>query len=121
MKLYALAINIPYKQNSYTFEWDKCIPKLEREFLDILNEMVSCNSQGKPINADENRFLLHRNREPYNNLRSGINRTQTLTSQSPTMTHLNMAKRFHHFSHSMPEIPNTHCGNHHFTNTYQTA
>ena len=71
----------------------------------------------------KNRSIHHRNREPYNNFRRGINnRIQTLTTPSPTMTHLNMANRFHHFSHSTPETPNTHHRNGHFTNhTYQVT
>ena len=70
------------------FEWDKFIPTLEKEFLDILNEMLCCNSQHQPFNPNENRFIPYRNREPYNNFRQGINnRTQRLTTPSPTITH----------------------------------
>ena len=63
--------------------------------------MLSCNRQQQPSN--ENRFILHRDRESCNNFRGGINnRTRTLTTPSPMMTHLNMANRFHHFLYSMP-------------------
>ena len=42
------------------------------------------------------------------------------TTPSPTMTYLNMAKRFQNFSHHMAEAFNTCNGNIHFTNqTYQ--
>ena len=56
------------------------------------------------------------NREPYNYFRRRItNRTRTLTTPIPTMTHPNMANRFHHFLHSMPQTSTIHHGNNHFT------
>ena len=62
-------------------------------------------------------------REQYNNLRRGNNnRTRTLTAPCSTMSHSNMANRFHHFSHRMPEAFDTCNGNSHFQNhTYHAT
>ena len=93
-------------------EWDRFIPIFEKEFLDILNEMLGHNSQHQPLNSNKNRSILHRNREQYIGFGRGIkNRTRILTTSCLAMTHPNIANRFHHFSHSMPETLNTHNGN----------
>ena len=45
--------------NKYTiqieplFEWDKFIPTLKKEFLDILNEILNTNSQWQPLNPNK--------------------------------------------------------------------
>ena len=67
--------------------------------------------------------MVHRYREQYNNFRRGINkRTRILTTPSSAKTHPNMAKIFHHFSHSMPETPETHYRNGPLSNhTYQAT
>ena len=71
--------------------------------------MLSHNSQQQSLTSNENRPLLQRNREPYNNFRRGINNgTRTLTTPSPTMTHPTMANIFHLFLHSIPKISYTH-------------
>ena len=81
------------------------------------------NSQQQPLNSNENSSIPHRNREQYNGSGRGMNnRTRMLTTPGPTMTHPNLANRFHHFSCSMPETPNTCNVNGHFTNfTYQAT
>ena len=76
--------------------------------------MLSCNSQWQPLNLNENRCILDRNREQYTHFRRGTN-NRTLTTPSPLMTQPKLANRFHHFSHSTPETPNTHNVNGHFT------
>ena len=85
--------------------------------------MLNHNSQWQPLSPNENRSISHRNREPYNNFKRGTNnRTQTLTTQSPVITHSNLADRFHHFSCTMPEVTDIYHQNLHFTNyTYQAA
>ena len=105
------------------FKWDKFIPTLEKEFPDILNEMVDHSSQWQPLNANENRSIQHRNREPYSNFRRGTkNRAQTRTTPSPTMMHPNMADIFHHLLHSTPDITIMHHQNTNFiNNTYLVA
>ena len=121
----AICINNKYtiQTESLHFEWDKVKPTLKKEFPDILKKMLNHNSQMQPLNPNENRSISHRNRHPYNNFRRRINnRTRTLTTPIPPMTHLNMASRSHHFSYSMPEKHNTCHGNCHFTNhTYQAT
>ena len=104
-------------------ERDNFIPTLEKEFPDILNEMLGCNSQQQPLNSNKNWSMPQRNREEYNSFRWGINsRITTLTTPSPTITHQNTANRSHHFLHSMPETLNTHNGIDHFTqHTYQVT
>ena len=100
----------------FNSEWERFIPTLEKEFLDIFSKMLNHNSQQQqqPLNSNEARYLLYSEREQY---RTGTNnRIRTLTTPSQTMTHLNMAKRFHHFSHSTPEALYTCNGNSHFTN-----
>ena len=77
------------------FEWDRFIPILEKEFPDILNEMLSCNSQQQQLNSNENRSMTNRNREQYNNFRRGTNNmTKPLTKPSVKMTHPNMENSF---------------------------
>ena len=50
------------------------------------------------------------------------NRMRILTTPSPTIAHLNMATRFHHLSHSMPETLNTRNKDGHFKyDTYQAT
>ena len=99
------------------------IPTLEKKFPDILNEILSHNSQQQPLNSNENRFMPHRIREQYNIIRRGMNnRTRALKIICPMMTHPNMANRFHHFLHSTPETPNADHENDHFrNNTYQAT
>ena len=117
MKLYISAINIKYNQNTSTLSENKFIPILEKEFPDILNEILSHNSQQQPINSNKNIPIPHRDREEYNNFRRRFNnRTRTLTT--PTITHQSMVNRSHHFSHSMPETLSTYSGNGH--HAYQT-
>ena len=79
--------------------------------------------QQQPLNSNENRYIQHKERVQYNNFRRGSNnRTRTLTTPSPTMTHTNIVNRFHHFSHRMPEEFNTCNGNSHFQNqTYHAT
>ena len=55
MKVYILLINKVQIEPFY-FEWDRFIPTLEKEFPDILNEMLSCNSQQQPLRSNENRI-----------------------------------------------------------------
>ena len=96
---------------------------LVKEFPDIFNEMLSHNNQQQPLNLNKNRSMPHGNWEQYTSFGQGrYNRMRTLTISSPTIMHPNMANRFHHFSHSMPETLNTHNRNGHFTNhTYQAS
>ena len=121
----AICISSKYKvhREPLQFEWDRFIHTLENEFPDILNEMLNCNSQQQPLNANENRSMPHKNIRLYNNFRRGPNtRTRILTTPSPTMTQSNMANMFHHFLHSMPETANMSDWNGHFTNhTYHTT
>ena len=35
----------------------------EKEFPDILNEMLNCNSQWQPLNRNKNRSIPYRNRD----------------------------------------------------------
>ena len=51
MRIYILALNIMYKENPLHFEWDKFIPTMEKDFLDVLNEMPNDNSQHQPLNT----------------------------------------------------------------------
>ena len=108
----------------FCFEWERFMPTLQKEFPDISSEMLSHKSQQQqqPLNLNENRYIPCRDREQYSYFRKGTNRIkETLTTPSPTMTHLNM-ERFHHLSHSTPEALNTHNGNGHFANqTYQAT
>ena len=86
--------------------------------------MLSHNSQQqqKTLNSNENRYILHKDRKQYNNYRrESNNRTRTLTAPSQMMMHQNMANRFHHFSHSMPEVLNIHDGNGNFRNQTHQA
>ena len=85
--------------------------------------MLNVNSQQQPLNSNENRSMLHRNREPYKNVRRGFNtRTRTLTTPLSTMTHANMAHWFHNVSYITPETLNTCHVNGHFTNhTYKAT
>ena len=86
---------------------------------------MSHNSQQQqqPFNSNENRYISHRDREQYKNFRRGKrNRTRILTTPSPTMSHLNLANRFPHFSHNTPEAFNTCKGNNNFQNyTYHAT
>ena len=100
----SLHISKRYKVQLETlyFEWERFILTLEKGFPDILNEMLSHNHQQKEqsFNSNEKRHILCRDREQYNNSRRGTNnRTRALTTPIPTMTHLNMTNRFHHFLH----------------------
>ena len=54
-------------------EWDKFILTLEKEFPDILNEMLGFNNQQQPLNSNKNRSMPHKNREQYNSFRTGKN------------------------------------------------
>ena len=56
----AVHINNKYNVQIYHlhFEWDKFIPTLEKEFPDILNEMLSPDNQQQPFNSTENRSIL---------------------------------------------------------------
>ena len=77
------------------------------DFLEILNEVLSHNSQQQQQipNSNENRSTLIENRYQYN---AGIdNRTRTLTTLSPSTTHPNRANRFQQMLHSMPDTTNT--------------
>ena len=63
------------------FEWYQFIPTLEKGFQDIVNEMLSHNSQQQPLTPKEYISIPHRNWKPCNNIRRGINnRTWTLTN-----------------------------------------
>ena len=93
----------------YTHIWKK-------EFPEALNKMLNCNSQLQPISPNENRSIPHKDRQPYNNFKRGINSwTRTLTTPGQTITHTKMAHKLHHFSHTTHEIPKTHYGKHPFT------
>ena len=57
----------PIQIEPLCFEWNMFVPKLEKGFPDILNKMLSNNSQWQSLNSNENKSILLRNREPYNN------------------------------------------------------
>ena len=75
------------------FECNKFLPTLGKDFLKILNEVLSHNSQQHQI-PNSNRSTLNENRNQYN---AGIyNRTRALKTPSPSTTHPNRANRFQH-------------------------
>ena len=114
----AIHISNKYKlqlQHLY-FEWEMFIPTLEKEFPDILNEMLSHNSQQQLLNSSENRSIPHMDREKTNNFRRINNRTRTLMTPSPTIMHPSIANWPCHFSHRTPETASNCNGNGHFTN-----
>ena len=52
-KLLCISNKYTVQIESLHFEWDKFIPTLEKEFPNILNEIISCNSQQQPLNPNE--------------------------------------------------------------------
>ena len=51
--------------NPLYFEWDKFILTLERQFPDVLNEMVNCDHQWHLSDQNKSRSTISRNGEPY--------------------------------------------------------
>ena len=63
-------------------KWDKFLPTLEKDFLDILKEVLSCkNNQQQPI-SDINNSMPNEKRSLYNTVIA--NKMRTLTSVSNT-------------------------------------
>ena len=97
------------------FEWDNIIPRLERQFPDILNEMLNHDHQWHKSDQNESRSKIPRNGEPNENSRRRINIwTQMLTPPGPRISQPHIRGRFHHSkdsSHTTPEIT----FNHHMT------
>ena len=83
------------------FEWDKFLPTLENDFLDMLNEVLCHNA---------NSSTPKENRNQYNTV---IN-NRTLETPGPPTTYTNRTCGHHHISHSMPEN-NSYGGNGHLT------
>ena len=96
------------------FEWDKFLPALEKDFPEILNEVLSCNNnQQQQQNLNENSSIPIKNRNQYNTVIN--NRTRMLTALSPSVAHTSRACGYQYISHSMPEN-NTYGRNGHLTN-----
>ena len=55
--------NYKVQIESLYFGWESFISTLEKEFLNILNEMLGHNSQQQPLSSNENGTMPHRNRE----------------------------------------------------------
>ena len=99
----------PYISNKYKilidpmqYEWDKFLSTLEKDFLDILNEVLSCkNSLQHQLSSNVNNSMPHKNRSQYNTVIE--NRTRTLTNQFPLAVNTNGAYGYEHILHSTPE------------------
>ena len=100
------------------FQWDKFLPTLEKDFQEILNEVLSHSNQQQLPKSNKDRSAPNENRNQYN---TGIDsRARTLTTPSPTTMHPNRAHRFKHMSHSTPNTTNMYGGNGYLTKcTYQ--
>ena len=87
------------------FEWDKFLLSLEKDFPEILHEVLSYNNhQQQLLNSNENRSTSNENRNQYN---AGIDRgTSTHTTSSPSTIHPSQAHVFQQMSHSMPNTTN---------------
>ena len=112
----AIHISSKYKiqMEPIQFEWDKFLPTLEKDFPEILNEVLwHSNNQHQQPNSNKNRNTSSKNKNQYNTVIN--NRIRTLTALSPLATHTNRAHGFQHMLHSMPEN-NTYGGNGYLTN-----
>ena len=79
------------------FEWDKFLPTLEKDFAEVLNEVLSDSNNQQQPNSNENRSTPNANRNQHN---TGINnRTRMLTTLSLSATHTNRSHGFQHMSH----------------------
>ena len=67
------------KIKSLYFESNKFIPMLERQFPDILHEMLNCNHQWHPSNQNESRSTTSRVEEPNNYPRRRIRQNASTT------------------------------------------
>ena len=99
---------------------------VERQFPNILNEMLNCYHQLHQSDQNESRSTITKNEEPNYNLRRRINNTaQMLPPPGPRITQPHMRGRSHHGKKSsqiIPEITFNHDKNTHFRNqTYQTT
>ena len=83
-------------------ERDRFISTLEKDFPEILNEVLSHNDNQQQLpNSNEHKSTLNEDRNQCN---AGTNnRTRTL---SLSTTHPNKAHMFHHISHSIPDTTN---------------
>ena len=84
------------------FEWDKFLPTLEKDFPDLLNEVLSYtnNQLHQPI-ANIKSSTPNENRNQYNTVIA--NTTRTLTNLSPLATNTNEARGYEHILHGMLE------------------
>ena len=64
--------------NPLYFEWNKFIPTLERQFPDVIYEILNCDYQWHPSDQIESRFTISRNGEPNYNPRRLHSRAQML-------------------------------------------
>ena len=90
------------------FEWEKFLPTLEKDFPDILNEILNCKTgQQHQLNSNVNRNMPNDNRNQYN----------TVIDNGTRM--LNGAHGNAHISHSMPENSTYGSNSHSSQNTYK--
>ena len=83
------------------FEWDKFLPTLEKDFLEILNEVLSYNNHQQQLsNSNKCASVPNENKGQYS-WRTD-NRTRMLTTPSLSTTHVNRTNRFQHISHRNP-------------------
>ena len=100
------------------FEWDRFLPTLEKDFLEILNEMlkvtvVNNNQQIQTKNP-------HQTKRRKNTMEEYLKEQEHWQHWVLQQHNLNMANKFQHMLHSMPETTNTYSKNCHFTSqTYK--
>ena len=95
-------------------EWDMFHPTLEKDFPEILNQVLCCNSQQQPPHSNKNISTPMENREQSSGRIDDT--TRILTTLIHSTTHPNMATRCQYMSHSTPETANTYSRSCHFTN-----
>ena len=88
------------------FKWDKFLPMLEKDFPDILKEVLSCINQQHQSISNVNNSMPNKYRSRYNTVIANWIRMLTLG------TNTNGACKYEHISQSIPEN-NTYGGNYH--------